>query len=59
VRNFPGLYACGACGRNYPTQREADLCTPAFQIPVRYGPESITPEIITGLSPEWLEPNEW
>jgi hypothetical protein len=45
--------------RNYPTQREADLCTPAFQIPVRYGPESITPEIITGLSPEWLEPNEW
>lgn len=32
-----GMFACGACAALYPTQREADLCTPEYKIAERYG----------------------
>lgn len=30
------MYRCGACGFAYLTQEEADLCTPAADIPTVY-----------------------
>ena len=50
-----GLYQCWACGQYYPTQREADLCTPAYMVPAIYGMDSVTPEVAIGIPEGWLD----
>lgn len=35
-------YFCLACGKGYRTQQEADLCTPAEDIPIRYPGTEVT-----------------
>lgn len=36
-----GLFACKACAKLYPSQLEADLCTPAYKIPELYPGTSV------------------
>ena len=38
------MYACGACGKLYLSQREADLCPPREEWPERY-PGTVDQEI--------------
>lgn len=50
-----GLFNCVVCQVPYPTQREADLCTPAYLIPHIYGMDSVTPEVAIGIPADWLD----